>query len=181
MAHDDDLRLLGAADPLPGRLRDGLEDGGLIGPGGQRQRDAVARRLDLLDRMEPGRFDRGAEGPLGGGDLGIRGDDVDPLPGHRVTDRDQTRRQGSRIGADGHGTPRHVRAPTADHPPAAGQRKRPAAVVADQEAWPPAGGPAMLSPGERLVDVTAGLVDRRGVPIRQFVRTRVAEVQSAAP
>ena len=53
VADDDDAARLGLADPLPGRLRDPLERRLLVGPG-ERQRHPVARRLDLLDRVEAG-------------------------------------------------------------------------------------------------------------------------------
>ena len=181
VAHDRDLGLLGAADPLPGGLRDPLEDGRLVDAGRERQRDAVARGLDLLDGMEAGRLDRGAEGALGVGDLGVRGDHVDPLPRQRVADRDQARGEGRRIGAHRHRAARHVRAAAADHRPATAQGERSTAIVADEEPWPPSRRPAVFGPRERLVDVAAGRIDRPGVPVGEFLRACFAEVQSAAP
>ena len=53
----------------------------------------MARRLDLLDRMEAGGLDRGAEPGLGVRDLGVRRHDVDPLAREQLADGHQARRQ----------------------------------------------------------------------------------------
>ena len=54
----------------------------------ERERDAVPRRLDLLDGDEPRGSDRLAEHGVTRRDLGVGRDDVLPLPGQGVRDRD---------------------------------------------------------------------------------------------
>ena len=148
----------------------------------ERQRDPVARRLDLLDRVEPGGLDRAAEPGLGVGDLGVRGDDVDPV-GREVVGRGPRARAASAVcvGVDRPRPARDVGAAAADERPRPGQREGPPAGVIDEEARPPAGRLAMGRPGPRLVDVAAGRVDGAGVPVLELAGSRVAEVQSAAP
>ena len=73
VANDGDVVALGGADPLARGLGDRLEDGGLVSAADERQCDPVARRLDLLDRVEAG----GVNGPTvvafcGFGDFRIR-------------------------------------------------------------------------------------------------------------
>ncbi len=72
---DVDAVLLGLPDPLPSRLRDPLE-GGVLVDALERQRDPMARRLDLLDRPEAGGPDLCSVAALGG-DLRVAGHDVD--------------------------------------------------------------------------------------------------------
>ena len=79
VADDAIDRLLGLPDPLAGRLGDRRRRPSSSRPAGERQRDPVARRLDLLDRLEPGGLDRRAEAGVRGRHLGVGGDDVDPV------------------------------------------------------------------------------------------------------
>ena len=90
---DHDAVALRAADPLAGRLRDRLERDRLVDAGSERQGDPVARRLDLLDRVEPGGLDRRPVAAVRGRDLGVGRDDVDPVGRQRVGERDQASRR----------------------------------------------------------------------------------------
>ena len=128
MADDADLGALGAADPLAGRLGDAVEDRrSRRHRGAERQRDPVTRRLDLLDRVEPGSLDRGAEPGLGVGDLRVGGDDIDPVRRERspmATDAPQHGAVARR-----HRPARHVRAATRRRATTTGQGERPPAVI----------------------------------------------------
>ena len=77
MADHDQRRAFGGTDPLTRRLRDMAEGEHLVDAVVQRQRDPVARRLDLLDRREAGGPDGRHEGLVRGRDLRVRGDDID--------------------------------------------------------------------------------------------------------
>ena len=181
MADDPDLGALGAADPLAGRLGDRLEDGRLVGTAAERKRDPVTRRLDLLDLVEPRGLDRAAEPGLRVGDLGVRGDDVDPVGREVVGQGDDARRECLCVGVDRSRPTRDVGAAATDERPRPGQRECPPTGVIDEEARPPARRLAMGRPGPRLIDVPAGRIDGAGVPVLELAGSRVAQVQSAAP
>ena len=90
VANDGHPVALGGADPLAGGLRDRLEERRLVGALDERQRDPVARRLDLLDRAEAGGANRLAVAAVGGGNLRIRRDDVRAIVRKRLAHGDLT-------------------------------------------------------------------------------------------
>ena len=143
----------------------------------------MTRRLDLLDRMEPGGLDRRAER------RSRRRAPRDRPPPRRSPLPRAARRPppGAPPGPpaasalDRARPAREVRAAAADDRPRTGQRQRPPTVVIDQEPRPPARAAPMLGPRPRLVDVAAGRLDRAGIPVLELVGLRVADVQSAAP
>ena len=181
VANHDDAVALGPADPLAGRLRDGVEGGRLVHHGSQREGHAMAGRLDLLDRREPAGDDGGAEPLVGGRDFRIGGDDIDPVGGEPRRQGDQSPAMGLRHGAHRDRTARQVGAATPDEPPRADQGERATPVIGDEEARLPAARPSVLGPGTGLVDVAAGRLDGDRIPIDEFSRQRVADLQSAAP
>ena len=121
----------------------------------------MTRRLDLLDRLEPGRLDGGAIAGVRGRHLGVGGDDVDVVLGERQPDRRQARPEERAVRRDRTRPARDICAATRQDRPRPGQRSIPARVVGDQEVRRPAARPPMLAQGAQLVDVTAGRVDGR--------------------
>jgi hypothetical protein len=130
VANDAISRVSAPPDPLAGRLGDRLEDGVSSAPA-ERQRDPVARRLDLLDRLEPGGLDRAAEPGLGVRDLGVRGDDVDPSAARGRRWRPGAPRAPARRRRPARPA-RDIRAPTTDQRPPPGQSQRPPTGVVDE-------------------------------------------------
>ena len=140
--------------------------------------DPVARRLDLLDRLEAGALDRRAEAGVGAGTSGSAATTSIPSVGERVRRTrsaarrgPSARRRSGRVRAARRRCRRHGR-------PRPDERQRPTAVVGDEEARLPAARTAMLGPRPRLVDVAAGRLDGERVPVGQLVGDRVANVQS---
>ncbi len=157
------------------------EDGLLVGPLVERQRDPVPRRLDLLDRAKAGGRDPFAVAVVGGGNLGI-GRERRRHPRLRAIRRSRSSRPAIVAPSPtGDGTPGQVAARAADERPWPEQGERPRAIVADEEARPPAGPGAMLGPGARLVDVASRSIDRGRVPVGELRVGRLADSGQSAP
>ena len=148
----------------------------------QRQRDPVARRLDLLDRLEPRGVDRGHEPGVRGRDLGVRGHDIDAGRGQGVAHRDLAGGERGPVRTDRRRASRDVRAAAPDERPPAFQAQHPGPVLEHEVPRPPAGRTPVLGPGPRLVDVPARRIDGPGVPVVELGGDRLARrAQSAAP
>ncbi len=137
MALHDDAVTLGGRDPLTRALSERRPDGLVVRALGERQADAMARRLDLGDRVEPGASQPGAICGVSSGDLGVGRDD-----GHAALDqpvRQVVHALGCRLatvvrilGIDDR-APRDVRARPADDGERAGQHQRGVMVVDEHE------------------------------------------------
>ncbi len=176
MLDDDHAVALGAPDALAGGLGDAIEHRRLVG--GEAQRHPVPRRLDLADRVEPGRRERRVVGRVVLGNLRVGGQDIDPIRREVRGDRrqgaaDHGAGAGHRAGPierPGHGLahrpPRRVARATAHQRPGSHEDERP--CLADgEEPRHPATRAAVLGPCPRLEDVAAGDVDGTRVPIRE--------------
>src|SRR5579862_2467485 len=166
--HDGQPVRLGLPDPLPRLLRDTGERLVFADARPERDRQAMAGWLDLLDLVEPDRLDRRAIAGVGP-DLRVRGDDVDPVlrePSSRPVEapgEHGDRRSGRRDRPAG-----EARAPAADDRPGPQQDEDRRSVVADEEPGRPARPLPVGRPGTRLQDVTAGRSNGEVVPARNL-------------
>ena len=179
VADDVDAVLLGLPDPLAGRLRDPLE-GGLLVDARERQRDPMARRLDLLDRVEAGGARARPRSRVSAGISASAATTSMPAPARCIGDRDEARGDGSTGVAGGDRTARDVGAAAADERPRPRQGEDAERVVDDEVVRRPAARRAVRGPGPGLVDVAAGRIDRSLVPVGELVRGRGPDRQAAS-
>ena len=159
----------GAADPLARRLGDRLEDRVLIGAGTERQRDPVARRLDLLDRVEARRPRSPRGTPVSAS--GTSGSAATTsIPSAASSSPIATRRAARTVGAAASAStgpgPRGMYAlppPTSGHGRVSASARPPSSSTRNRGRQPEP--LAMRRPGPRLVDVAAGRLDRARIPV----------------
>ena len=134
----------------------------------------MARRLDLGDRVEPGRPERVAIRPCLG-HLRVGGDDIDAVIGQPVGQGEQSpdRRLAVVVGID-HRPARDVGAGATDEGERPLEHEGGMVVVEDHVGRAPAEAGALFRPGPRLVDVAARDVDRPSVPVGELLGRRLA-------
>src|SRR6185503_8985376 len=177
---NDNPLALGLPDPLPGRLRDPAEHV-VLRAAGQREADAMAERLDLLDLVEPER--REARRVVGRRrDLRVGCDDGDLRISEMLDDRAEALGRALRRLAGRDGPSREVGTPAADERPLPAEGERSIAVVEHEVVRRPAGLLPVVGPGARLEDVAARRIDGPLVPVDQVrLRRRPDRGQAASP
>ena len=174
---DDAQPALCLADPLTGRFRDVLERRFLVRAAAERDRQPVARRLDLLNRMEADAVEGLAVAARR--DLGIGGNDVHAavpeIVGHALEPCDRVLET-----VRGHRPPWQVRARATHQRPRPDEREHSRVVGADEVPRLPAAGRAVLGPLARLQHVAALGSDRPVVPGPELLGGRGAVLDHAA-
>ena len=186
-AHDDDPVALGAADPLPRRLRDAVHHRRPRPSGRQRRPHPMPRGLDLGDGVEARGPERRGVRRVVGRDLGIGGDDVDPRVGRGAPPARPAPRRPSPPGPVAR--PRRAattgpRGTYAEPPPTIGHGRTSTSARVSPTARNRGCQPARLAmarPCPRLEDVAALDVDRRGVPAVELGALEPPDVGHVSP